>query len=69
MDDWDFCQDEATEENGAQGKSGLLSSFLRGLSVNIVGSESLSKEDIQTALDGMKRKLMERNVAEEIAAK
>lgn len=59
----------ASANGGTSQKSGVLSSFLRGLSVNVVGTTGLSKEDIETALEGMKRKLMERNVAEEIAAK
>ena len=34
-----------------------------------MGTQSLSLEDIQPALEQLKKKLMERNVAEEIAAK
>lgn len=34
-----------------------------------MGTQSLTLEDIQPALEQLKKKLMERNVAEEIAAK
>ena len=37
------------------------------LRTNLVGKAALSAEDLQPALVDMKRKLMERNVAEEIA--
>lgn len=50
-------------------KKGLLSSFLSNLSLRVVGSAALSEEDLAPALSDMKRKLMERNVAEEIAHK
>lgn len=75
VDDEDAAYSDEEEEisgmaNGETSqKSGILSSFLRGLSVNVVGSSGLSREDIEKALEDMKRKLMERNVAEEIAAK
>ena len=49
--------------------TGMLSSFFRGISVNVMGSNALTREDIQGALDNMKKKLMERNVAQEIAEK
>ena len=49
--------------------SGLLSSFVRNIGVNVMGTQSLALEDIQSALEQLKKKLMERNVAEEIAAK
>lgn len=48
---------------------GLLSSFVRNIGVNVMGTQSLTLEDIQPALEQLKKKLMERNVAEEIAAK
>jgi hypothetical protein len=35
---------------------------------SVAGSAALTREDLQAALDEMQRKLMERNVAEEIAA-
>ena len=37
--------------------------------MNVMGSAALTAEDIAPALDQLKRKLMERNVAEEIAAR
>lgn len=49
-------------------KRGLLSSFMSNIAMNVVGKQSLGREDIQPALVELKRKLMERNVAEEIAA-
>ena len=55
---------------GASSKAGgLLSSFVRNIGVNVMGTQSLASEDIQPALEQLKKKLMERNVAEEIAAK
>ena len=49
--------------------TGLLASFVRNIGVNVMGTQSLSREDIHPALVQFKAKLMERNVAEEIAAK
>ena len=54
---------------GAPAKAGVLSSFVRNIGVNVMGTQSLALEDIQPALEQLKKKLMERNVAEEIAAK
>ncbi len=34
-----------------------------------MGTQALSREDIQPALDGLKSKFIDRNVAEEIASK
>jgi len=51
----------------AAAKSGVLGSFVNRLSMRVVGKESLSSEDLAPALEDMKRRLMERNVAEEIA--
>lgn len=51
------------------GGGGLLGSFVRTLGVNVAGTAALSRADIAPALETMKRKLMERNVAEEIAEK
>eukprot|EP00879_Flechtneria_rotunda_P000279 GHRR01000367.1.p1 GENE.GHRR01000367.1~~GHRR01000367.1.p1 ORF type:complete len:663 (+),score=237.67 GHRR01000367.1:308-2296(+) len=53
--------------NGVPAKKGLLSSFMGQLALRVVGSNALTAEDIAPALEDMKRKLMERNVAEEIA--
>ncbi|GFR48799.1 hypothetical protein Agub_g10749 [Astrephomene gubernaculifera] len=52
----------------APAKRGVLASFLSSLSMNVVGKAALSRADVEPALAEMKRKLMERNVAEEIAA-
>ncbi|KAL3151898.1 hypothetical protein ABBQ38_012859 [Trebouxia sp. C0009 RCD-2024] len=70
--DEDFSDDseeeaEATETSSKAG--GLLSSFVRNIGMNVMGTQSLALEDIQPALEQLKKKLMERNVAEEIAAK
>ena len=65
-------EEVAASQNGgkpAKSGGGLLSSFVRNLGVNVVGTAALSREDIQPALTQLKRKLMERNVAEEIAEK
>eukprot|EP00803_Ostreobium_quekettii_P003817 evm.model.scf_3036.1 EVM.evm.TU.scf_3036.1 scf_3036:800-5962(+) len=62
----DVVHNEAVE---GPKSSGVLSSFVKSISVNVMGTDALTKEDIQPALDGMKKKLMERNVASEIAAK
>jgi signal recognition particle receptor subunit alpha len=59
--------EQATKD--AAPKSGLLASFVRNIGVNVVGTAALTREDIQPALTQLRRKLMERNVAEEIAAK
>lgn len=50
-------------------KRGLLSSFMGNLKTHLVGKAALSHEDLAPALLEMKRKLMERNVAEGIAQK
>ena len=50
-------------------QAGLLSSLVRNIGMNIAGTAALTYEDIQPGLVQLKRKLMERNVAEEIAAK
>ena len=50
-------------------RGGLLSSFVRSIGVNLAGTAALTRADIDPALAGLKRKLMERNVAEEIADK
>ena len=48
---------------------GLLSSFVRSLGVSMVGTAALTRGDIAPALGALKQKLMERNVAAEIADK
>ncbi|GLC40532.1 hypothetical protein PLESTM_001084700 [Pleodorina starrii] len=80
-DDDDDDEDDATSEevnNSAQpgrgvepaapAKRGLLASFVSSLKMNVVGTSALTRADVEPALADMKRKLMERNVAEEIAA-
>jgi signal recognition particle receptor subunit alpha len=52
-----------------QKSAGLLSSFVRNLGVSVLGTQALTHEDIDSSLQELKRKLMERNVAEEIANK
>lgn len=47
----------------------MLSSFVRNISMNVMGSAALTQEDIAPALEQLKRKLMERNVAEEISGR
>lgn len=61
-------QEAALTETSSRA-SGLLSSFVRNIGVNVMGTQSLVIEDIQSALDQLKKKLMERNVAEEIATR
>ncbi|EFJ49463.1 hypothetical protein VOLCADRAFT_74239 [Volvox carteri f. nagariensis] len=61
----------ATEDEGAGAQRagrGLLASFVSSLKMNVVGTSALSRADVEPALADMKRKLMERNVAEEIAS-
>ena len=53
----------------AKAGGGLLGAFVRSLGVSVVGTAALTREDIAGALAQLKRKLMERNVAEEIAEK
>eukprot|EP00775_Hariotina_reticulata_P009471 gene9471-9636_t len=48
-------------------KRGLLGSFMGKIALSVVGSSALTAQDLAPALEDMKRKLMERNVAEEIA--
>ena len=57
------------DSNDGQKSTGLLSSFVRNLGVNVLGTQALTHEDIDSSLQELKRKLMERNVAEEIANK
>ena len=61
-------KETAVTEVGSKA-GGLLSSFVRSLGVNVMGKQSLALEDVQPALVLLKSKLMERNVAEEIASK
>ncbi|KXZ55716.1 hypothetical protein GPECTOR_2g1266 [Gonium pectorale] len=81
VEEEDYDDDELDEEqlnNGAApgrggaavaapAKKGLLASFVSSLAMNVVGKSALSRTDVEPALAEMKRKLMERNVAEEIA--
>ena len=58
---------ESGAAGGAAAKPGVLASFVRGLSVGVVGTAALARADLAPALADLKCKLMERNVAEEIA--
>lgn len=67
-------EDEAAEaggakDNKAKGGSSLLGSFVRNITTSVVGTAALTRDDIAPALQGLKKKLMERNVAEGIAEK
>ena len=62
----------ATEGQGkADGQTGssFLSSWVRSIKTSVVGTAALTREDIEPALKDLKRRLMERNVAENIAEK
>lgn len=55
--------------NGGQEKpkqNSLISTFWRNISLNVIGSENLNREDMELALNALKIKLMEKNVAQEI---
>ena len=66
IEEGEIVQDDS--KFGQKGSS-LLSSFVRNIGVNVMGTDALTVEDIQTPLQDLKKKLMERNVAEEIANK
>ncbi|KAL4443319.1 hypothetical protein ABPG75_011056 [Micractinium tetrahymenae] len=66
-DDTEEEQEEEAAAGAAPKKGGLLSSFVRSIGVSVTGTQSLSRADIEPALAVLKKKLMERNVAEEIA--
>jgi signal recognition particle receptor subunit alpha len=68
-DDADLDSDAESDAESIERGPGLLSSFVRSIGVNVVGTGALKKEDIAPALAELKKKLMERNVAEEIAEK
>ena len=62
--------DEQVAKDAAEPKKGgLLSSFVRSIGKNVMGTAALTAEDIAPALEHLHRKLMERNVAHEIARK
>ena len=63
------CVQESTANGAGSRTGGLLSSFVRNIGVNVMGTQSLSLEDIRPALEGLKSKFIDRNVAEEIASK
>ena len=75
--DWKACcpspppQASSAPVAGAAAKKrgGLLASFVRSIGVGVVGTGALTREDIAPALDTLRKQLMERNVAEEIAGK
>ena len=60
---------QAAQDAGEPKKGGLLSSFVRSIGKNVMGTNALTAEDIAPALEQLHRKLMERNVAHEIARK
>lgn len=62
-------EEEGEATSATPKKGGLLSSFVRSVSVSVMGTQALSRDDIAPALVELKKKLMERNVAEEIAEK
>ena len=75
---WRACTSADEEEAAAGDKAGakpgaksggLLSSFVRSIATSVVGTAALTTDDIAPALAQLKRKLMERNVAEGIAEK
>lgn len=59
------------DEEGVDGRkqSGFLGSFVRNLGLSVVGTDALKRSDIDSPLEGLKKKLMERNVAEDISNK
>ncbi|CAG9463108.1 unnamed protein product [Pedinophyceae sp. YPF-701] len=61
--------EESDEEEVEVASKGLLGGFMQTLRTNITGKESLTRQDLQPALDAMRRQLLERNVAEEISSK
>ncbi len=61
--------EDTSEGSGGDASSGVLAGFVRSLGVNVLGTQALTAGDIGPALEAMKRKLMERNVAANIADK
>ena len=53
----------------APGGGGFLSGWVRSIRTSVVGTAALTREDIAPALLALKGRLMERNVAENIAEK
>jgi len=58
----------ASAAAAAAAPRGVLGSFVQSLALRVAGSSALTREDLDPALQDMRRKLMERNVAEGIAA-
>jgi len=69
IDEEELAREAAKSASASAPKksSGLLGSFMSSLAMRVVGKGALTSEDLAPALADMKRKLMERNVAEEIA--
>jgi signal recognition particle receptor subunit alpha len=65
----DVESDDDDDETENRQKSGFLSSFVRSLGMGVVGTDALTRADVDQFLEDLKKKLMERNVAEEIACK
>ncbi len=57
--------------DGVDGRqpSGFLGSLVRNLGMSVVGTDALKRSDIDLPLEVLKKKLMERNVAEDISNK
>ena len=74
-DDDEEEEDDEAPATGQPGKadgqaaSSFLGSWVRSIKTSVVGTSALTPEDIEPALKDLKRRLMERNVAENIAEK
>ena len=67
-DEEDVFSDDGGGGGGAAPRArGVLASFVRSVGVSLVGSSSLAEADIAPALDALKGRLVERNVAEAVA--
>ena len=68
--DDDEVDDETNDDIVNRGqRSGFLGSFVRNIGMSVVGTDELRRSDIDSSLEGLKKKLMERNVAEDISNK
>ena len=64
-----FYKVEEKNQGSDAKKSSMLYSFFDSVTKNVVGKNKIEREDLEPALVSMKAKLMERNVAEDIATK
>jgi len=62
------AQKQGGGSGGGKAGSGMLGSFMQSLALRVAGTSALTRDDLEPALKDMRRKLMERNVAEGIAA-